>query len=264
MSLLYKPSAGGNGSNTLVWETQIDWDNSQSEAGVVYEGYGTRQADQVELGYPSFDRGGSALESYYSLDETSGSTANDHTGNGNDGTINSGISLGTNGPWGTNAYDWGGSASTVDLPSEFSYNELTYSTLVYVPAYNSTWEYAIYNGSGVVLGKTGADEWIWQFGGNNLRSTTSVTAHTGEWVHLCGTYDGSNHRLYVNGNDEGSTSSGSRSAGNLRLGTSESGNEWPGRISDVRIYSRVLSASEVQALTDALTTGSLTTGVKTA
>jgi hypothetical protein len=70
------------------------------------------------------------------------------------------------------------------------------------------------------------------------------------WTHLAATYDGSTLRLYVNGVAVGSkamTGSLIKSTGGLRIGGNTVWGEWfKGRLDDVRVYNRSLSASEIQ------------------
>jgi hypothetical protein len=71
------------------------------------------------------------------------------------------------------------------------------------------------------------------------------------WTHLAATYDGTTLRLYVNGVQAGSRAvSGAIQVSNrpLRIGGNSVWGEWfAGRIDEVRIYRRALSAAEVQA-----------------
>jgi hypothetical protein len=70
------------------------------------------------------------------------------------------------------------------------------------------------------------------------------------WVHLAGTYDGMTERLYVNGSEMANRPlSGSIQItdGVLRIGgNSIWGEFFKGRIDEVRIYNRALSANEIQ------------------
>jgi len=71
------------------------------------------------------------------------------------------------------------------------------------------------------------------------------------WTYLAATFDGSMLRLYVNGVQVGSAalSGGIRtSAGALRIGgNSVWGEYFQGRIDEVRVYNRALTASEIQS-----------------
>ncbi len=70
------------------------------------------------------------------------------------------------------------------------------------------------------------------------------------WRHLATTYDGASLRLYVNGALVSSTAvSGAmaNSSGALKIGGNAVWPEWfAGRIDDLRVYNRALSASELQ------------------
>jgi CSLREA domain-containing protein len=72
------------------------------------------------------------------------------------------------------------------------------------------------------------------------------------WYHLAGTYDGNTLRLYRNGTEVGTPVSieGTVATGDgVVLGGNGSGGETLyGRMDDVRIYNRALSATEIQAL----------------
>jgi len=86
----------------------------------------------------------------------------------------------------------------------------------------------------------------------------SDTAVSTQYVHICGVYDGSTTKIYVNGNQEGSDSAAitidiedfplliGASAGSSQGGYSGSGEDYfKGAIDEVRIYNRALSSDEV-------------------
>jgi hypothetical protein len=72
------------------------------------------------------------------------------------------------------------------------------------------------------------------------------------WVHVASTWDGTTLRNYVNGVDVGSVASGGSPANfnTARIGSfaGDASRDFDGRIDDLRIYSSVLSASEVGEL----------------
>jgi PKD repeat protein len=88
---------------------------------------------------------------------------------------------------------------------------------------------------------TGAD--VGAFGETSLPLNT--------WSHLAGTYDGTTLRLYVNGLEVGQQEVAGdivTTGGVVRLGgNSVWGEFFAGRIDEVRIYNRVLTAAEIQA-----------------
>jgi glucose/arabinose dehydrogenase len=83
----------------------------------------------------------------------------------------------------------------------------------------------------------------------DARGTAQIPLNT--WTHLAATYDGGTVRMYVNGTEVGSRpGSGTvlTSTGALRIGgNSLWGEYFSGRIDEVRVYNRALTASEIQA-----------------
>ncbi|MCI0591228.1 MAG: LamG domain-containing protein, partial [Gammaproteobacteria bacterium] len=71
------------------------------------------------------------------------------------------------------------------------------------------------------------------------------------WVHLAGTYDGKTERLYVDGVQVGSL----KVSGNIQVtdgvlrigGNSPWGEYFNGRIDEIRVYDRALTAAEIQS-----------------
>jgi hypothetical protein len=74
---------------------------------------------------------------------------------------------------------------------------------------------------------------------------------TNTWTHLAATYDGTAQRLYVNGvqvSTRAQTGQVSTSTSPLRLGGNASyGEYFQGRIDEVRLYNRALTAAQIQA-----------------
>src|SRR5439155_11542233 len=85
--------------------------------------------------------------------------------------------------------------------------------------------------------------------GADLYGTSALTANT--WAHLAATYDGATMRLYVNGVQVASraqTGAIATSTNPLQIGgDSLYGQYFAGRIDEVRIYNRALSAAEIQS-----------------
>lgn len=115
-------------------------------------------------------------------------------------------------------------------------------------------EYQLYTDGAGRLTFEVADE-----SGNVLRATGSdLQALTGQWIHLCATYDGSGSAsglaLYVNGAADSYTISeiGTYSAmtdgeKSLTIGASDAGFA-QGRLDEIRLYGRALSADQAAAL----------------
>ena len=80
----------------------------------------------------------------------------------------------------------------------------------------------------------------------------SQTLTSDVWYHVAYTFDGSTHRLFVNAAEVGSSTEASPTGtptvvrfGNFGSVTSQL---YTGRLDDVRLYDRVLSAAELTAL----------------
>ncbi|AGM11291.1 hypothetical protein HHTV1_36 [Haloarcula hispanica tailed virus 1] len=92
-------TGGGGGvesDESISWGEASDWDAATSEQGVVHDSFGDLPGSgTIQLGFPA-NIEGHTVGAYFPLDEDSGSTASDATGNGNDATYN-GPTLGTTG-----------------------------------------------------------------------------------------------------------------------------------------------------------------------
>lgn len=77
---------------------------------------------------------------------------------------------------------------------------------------------------------------------------TSTSLSTIAWSNVCGTYDGSNIRLYINGVLVGTTAQTGniKNTGIARIsGYDNNAETWNGNIAQFSIYNRALSASEI-------------------
>jgi hypothetical protein len=96
------------------------------------------------------------------------------------------------------------------------------------------------------------------FGGRRLTARVFTTAERtlrgptlrrNAWSHLAFTWDGAVRRLYVNGTEVARAplrAAAARSGGPLRIGGDPVAGEWfRGRIDDVRVYNRALTAAEI-------------------
>lgn len=206
----------------------------------------------------------SVLVSQWDLDEGTGTTTTDSTGN-ETGTLQNGA-----------AWTTGHSGAAVNLDGVDDYISVT-NFAVGGPALSLTaWVKNSSLASGIdqrfiskaddatedatywMLGLTSTGENRLQF---RLRAggvTTTLTAAAGDlplntWYHVAATYDGSTMRLYLNGTEIDSIAkSGSIAAGGsvpVDIGRSPDGsNHLRGAIDDVRIYRSALDASEIAAL----------------
>jgi hypothetical protein len=213
------------------------------------------------------------LLAHWKLDEGTGISAADSTGNGNTGTL-------ANGPlWVTApplrvANPFALSLDGVDDHVEFMVKTLP---AIQAPKTFALWvKYDVapsngnqnflalsdanapaqagntFAGAGVQIGFRGAALIVWKWGGAELVSTTPPAA--GVWHHLGYTFDGTTHVLYVDGAKVASTTNPSQTAATVAayLGTysptTMDPERYKGALDDVRIYGRPLTAAEISAL----------------
>jgi fibronectin-binding autotransporter adhesin len=207
--------------------------------------------------------GTSGLVGYWKLDETSGTTAADSSGNSNGGTWASGASATTSVP----------SAITFSDPRAIS---LDGSANGYVtlgtnnfPANNAPQSIALWfkgatngnnenflvmanpvSGSAVQLGFRGSNLLAWNWGGTTLVSTAAPSNNV--WHHVIYTYDGESDKIYVDGVLKATSTTAPHQTGTPTvgyLGTYSPGNEmFTGSLDDVRVYTRALSNVEISIL----------------
>jgi glucose/arabinose dehydrogenase len=198
------------------------------------------------------------LVAAYAFDENAGPTATDASGSGNTGLI-AGATWTTQGRFGSalvfdGANDWVAinDAASLDLAAG-----LTLEAWVF-PTVSSGWRtvilkeqpgqqvYALYSSTN---NNTPAGQVYVNAAGQRVHGPSALPVNT--WTHLATTYNGSVQRLYVNGVEVASrpqTGPVRVSDGPLRIGGNNVWGEFfQGRIDEVRIYSRVLTASEIQA-----------------
>jgi chitodextrinase len=193
----------------------------------------------------------------YSFDEASGNTVIDSSGRANTGTISGATRL--PGKFGSGLF-FNGDTSMVTVPDSSSLDLTTGMTLeAWVnPDVLDTWEtllfkettnndvYSLYAST-----NTGLPQAQIFSGGASQPVSGPSALPVNAWSYVTATYDGSNIRLYVNGNQVASvpqTGPISTSSGVLRMGTNNVFHEgYTGAMDEVRIYNRALSASEIQA-----------------
>jgi fibronectin type 3 domain-containing protein len=202
------------------------------------------------------------LVAAYSFNEPTGSSASDASGQGNTGTI-SGATRNTSGKFG-GSLTFNGSTHEVLIPSSTSLDLSTRVTIevwVYPTVSQSGWRaivqretdaYVLHAGSNVgTLRPTGGGTFDGALA--TLRDQSSLPV--GAWTHVALTWDGATMRLYTNGvlrtskSRTGTLQRTADGAGPVRIGNNVPYREnFLGRIDEVRIYDRALSAAEI--LTD--------------
>jgi Concanavalin A-like lectin/glucanases superfamily/Fibronectin type III domain len=218
----------------------------------------TNHSNEVTTVTASSPGPSAGLVAAYKFDEGSGTTVTDASGLGNHGTI-SGATRTTSGRYGRalvfdGVNDWVTipDASSLDLTTGMTLEAWVYPTTtptgwraVLVKEGSNSAPYYLYANSDA--GPPAAGGLI---GGayHDVYGGTRLVANT--WAHLAATYDGTTERLYVNGVQVASraqTGAIGTSTGALRLGgNSVWGEYFKGRIDEVRVYNRGLTAGEIQ------------------
>ncbi len=211
------------------------------------------------------------LVAWWKLDETvAGSALADSTGNGHAGTPAGATAPGTSVPPPLTTsvrslYFTGGSASTPDANDLDGSATMSFSFWVYpttldgnprgilskrvAPGSNPSYSFFFYTGNRLYLDLDNAND----------RTSSNTVFSANQWYHVAVTYDGSQlaaqrAKLYVNGVLDKTFTETSASipnyASSLWLGILNTGasHTYAGRLDDVRIYSRTLTAQEVAAL----------------
>jgi Concanavalin A-like lectin/glucanases superfamily len=194
------------------------------------------------------------LVAAYGFNEGSGTVVHDVSGRGNNGSI-SGATWTTSGKYG-DALSFNGTNARVNINNATSLqltSGMTLEAWVYPTSVSSAWRDVIYKGNdNYYLEGTSPNSSRPAMGGTfggNLYGTSPLTANT--WAYLAASYDGATMRLYVNGVQVASraqTGAIAISTNPLQIGgDSIYGQYFAGRIDEVRIYNRALSAAQIQS-----------------
>jgi len=207
------------------------------------------------------DRLTSGLVGHWPLNEDDTTNAYDLSGRGNDASSVTGTSI-ASGLGGAKARRFDGS-SYIDTGVRplAGKSEATMSVFVNFDAFDSQ------NGVFMARGSSWGDSHGFQYDTNGTEVTTIISNggtlaevgddvsnySAGAWYHLAFTFDSGTVKLYRNGTEVGTDSTGpsslSTNASNLQFGRADgAGRYHNGRIADGRVYNRVLSKSEIEEL----------------
>lgn len=255
------------------WGTAADWDAAVSEQNVHHEqpvGTDWSPADTLELGYPATDSTGGTLAGYWPCDEDSGSTFADLSPAGNDATL-TGATPGASGVLGSTC----GSYDGVDDYAEavgVDCNSAAYSAACWFN-FSGHGDYArVLQAGGNPVSTDGApvDGWCIQFDGSNHNlslehyaggsNSTAAAFSTGlspnTWYYLIvRTRGGSNAgriRVFDATGAEVAVGAGTGARGTTATQAlyfmSGDAHYTAGRIDEVRVWNRAISATEEETL----------------
>jgi hypothetical protein len=196
----------------------------------------------------------------YAFEEGTGTTAVDASGRGHTGTVFSATWTASGRFGGTLLFDGQNDWVTVNDTAALDLTTaLTLEAWVYPTAAPTGWRNIVgKEGTGQMVyflhaGSSSANRpgtGVWAGGAERALSGGAQLAPN-VWVHLAATYDGTTQRLYVNGVEVASraqTGTVLATTGPLRIGGNGVWGEFfAGRIDDVRVYNRALSAAEILA-----------------
>ena len=202
--------------------------------------------------------GPAGLVGAWGFDEASGPSAADASGRGNAGTI-AGATRTASGRFG-GALTFDGVNDLVTVPDAASLDLTTGMTLeawVNPTALGTAWRTAMLKerGSGLAYALYAHDgaghNAGYAFTGAERGVASPAALPLNAWTHVATTYDGTTLRQYVGGVQVASTAvSGALtvSTGALRFGGNNVWGEWfAGRLDELRVYNRALTAAEVAA-----------------
>jgi hypothetical protein len=215
-------------------------------------GNGTRPI--VDMGAYEFG----TLIAHWKLDETAGATAKDSVAT-NHGTLYGGATWQPTSGMLDGALSFNGSTAYIRTANE-SYFDLTdaitVATWVKINAVTKDWQAIITKGDSAWRLSTVNKEPRIHFAVTNSPANyvnSDTLLQIGEWHHVCGTYDGANIRIYIDGQEDSASPVAYNSGiatNNYKVyigaNTEVTGRYWCGLLDDIRIYNYALNAHEVE------------------
>ena len=273
---------------SIIWDTQSDWDNSQSEsANIVHESFGATDllATELKKGYSmSSPYKSSNLVGFWPLQEDSGTEVNDISGNSHDATSYNGVSPEQPGILETSSYFFDASGTYVETDNDFPVSGSSARTISvwFKTSKDSGWyqsnnswpamvcsdESGNTNGSVILEPFDGVNEQVGvHFWTNSLTTGKKIEDYgLNEWHHMVFVMTGAGEqRIYMNGTlENSSTYSISTPTGPYVFGERQyTGDNFYGYLADVRIYDTAFTDTEVATLYDrASADGTYTSGTK--
>ena len=201
---------------------------------------------------------GGAPVGAWGFDEPNGTTVTDASGRGNTGTI-SGATRTTSGRFGS-ALTFDGVNDLVTVPDSAALdltNRATLEAWVYPSALGSDWRTILLKEQpgqlvyGLTPTTTSTGRAATCSPPATCRRTARAPCALNAWTHVAMTWDGTTQRLFINGTQVATRAVAGtlpNSTGALRFGGNNVWSEWfAGRLDEIRIYNRALTAAEISA-----------------
>lgn len=191
-----------------------------------------------------------SLVAYWNMDESSGTNVADSSSNSNDATATAGVTRVTG--YSGSGYALSFDGSSGDYVTVSNSASLEFGAPLTISAWVKTsvtgWKWIMSRADwNYGLGVSNTGHLVWTVSGGNNRVSTGYLSD-GEWHHVVATHDGTDLVLYMDGNQVGSWNDVvvSSSTSPIYLGRYANTNEnWNGQIDDTRIYSRVITSTEI-------------------
>jgi len=220
-----------------------------------FDAAGNASAQSAVLNVTTNAASATSPVAWYKFDETSGTSAADASGNGIGATVN-GATF-TTGKTG-NALTFTGNQQYATVANTAALNPTSAITIsAWVNATNwSGNRRIVQKGLSDNQYRLLAENGVLKFDLKNVGSITATLPSTGVWHLITGTYDGAKMTLYVDGVVAATAAKTGAIAvtsdplfiGAKKAGDTTAGNNFLGKIDDVRIYNKALTAGEVAAL----------------
>ena len=245
-------------SDTVAWIKLLSLPANGKKKVLKFENDCASPASNVPNTFIREIDGAQPVKGSWHLDEGSGNTTKDSSGQGNDGTLVNGPTW-VDGKYGK-ALSFNGSDDYVSTPLSLNTVPKTYEAWIYHPTISGGWKWIIgndngnYNGHFIVTnGSTAKFEFVYCYPSTCDSYPSNSTLSPNQWYHVVASVSSTNVKIFINGildKEYSELSIGTVSGVSHVIGkhSAVSSYYFNGIIDEVRIYNRALSAEEISDL----------------